>query len=247
MKAGDRGDEVAAWQRVLHGLGLGAVCGAVDGIFGPKTEAATRAAEELLNFPPTGTVYGILADSADRRLKSGKGKAEGEKRKAESGSLPALVRVARSQLGVIEQKGNRGPDVARYFAATSYPDGEKHGEPWCAAFVAWCVREAMADLLLTEATRPKSAAVSSWPTHALRQGWLVFGGHDRMYKPRAGDVVIYAFSHMGVVESFDGKSVTAIEGNTNEGGEREGIAVMRKVRSLGACKCFIRLPGGGGR
>jgi peptidoglycan hydrolase-like protein with peptidoglycan-binding domain len=36
---GDRGDDVAAWQQQLNGIGFALV---VDGDFGPATEAATR-------------------------------------------------------------------------------------------------------------------------------------------------------------------------------------------------------------
>lgn len=232
MKLGDRGNEVVAWQRILHALGLGRVAGAVDGIFGPKTEAATRAAEAEMKLPPTGTVYKILENAAADAL-------------ARLAGVHPVVAAARSQLGIRETTMNRGPGIGKYWAATTYPNGEANREPWCAAFAAWCVREGMlanAGLRITEVTRPKSAVVADWVLHALRMGWLVFGPHDGLRFPAAGDIVIYTFSHMGVVEDFDGHVVTAIEGNTNAAGSREGIEVMRRKRMLSACKSFIRLP-----
>jgi hypothetical protein len=151
-----------------------------------------------------------------------------------------LVTIARAELGVHEESRNQGPGILKYWEATSYgADGFKTREPWCAAFVAWCV----ALYLDGRARRPKSAAVRQWVPDALRLGWRVFGPRDGLLFPRAGDVVVFQFSHIGIVEDFaDGAHVATIEGNTDDEGGREGREVARRLRPLSLCKSFIRVP-----
>lgn len=158
----------------------------------------------------------------------------------------ALLKAAKSQIGVQETSRNAGPALVKYWDATSYPDGDEDRQPWCAAFVAWCVFEAMKSeplLAVGDKTRPRSAAVKDWVPWALKpsNGCVVFGPKDPKWKPDAGDIVVFTFSHIGIVERFDGKLVHTIEGNTNEAGSREGVKVMRRQRKLSECKSFIRL------
>ena len=51
MRHGDRGTEVRAWQSWLAARGYAV---SVDGIYGPRTEAATRAAQRAAGLRPTG-------------------------------------------------------------------------------------------------------------------------------------------------------------------------------------------------
>jgi hypothetical protein len=63
-------------------------------------------------------------------------------------------------------------------------------------------------------------------------------------KPRSGDIVVYEFSHAGIV-SKDGDAAHdfyAIEGNTNPTGGRDGYEVAERGRKYSLVKKFIRLP-----
>ena len=53
-----------------------------------------------------------------------------------------IADVAREYLGTRESSANRGPHLADFWAETSYPDGAADRQPWCSAFVTFCVREA---------------------------------------------------------------------------------------------------------
>jgi len=57
--------------------------------------------------------------------------------------------------------------------------------------------------------------------------------------PKVGSLVIFSFSHIGLVEKvLRGGRIQTIEGNTDSSGGRTGGRVMRKVRSkkiLGYC------------
>lgn len=158
-----------------------------------------------------------------------------------------IARVAAEQIGVRETSPNQGPGIPKFWDATSYPQGDENREPWCSAFVSWCIQEAdRREPLLKFTVPPTFPAVSQWLPWANR--WEVdaevFRPDDKTRKPLPGDIVIFLphFSHIGIVESFDTTSVITIEGNTNAAGDREGGAVLRKRRPLSICGSFIRLP-----
>ena len=161
-----------------------------------------------------------------------------------------LVTVAQTQIGVHETSRNAGPELVKYWDATSYPDGDEDRQPWCAAFMAWVIYEAIkrtaGEVLSTgDKTRPRSAGVKDWVPWALKpsNGCVVFGPSDPKYQPEPGDIVIYTFSHIGLVESFDGwtKGLRTIEGNTDDEGSREGVKVCRRLRKRSEIQTFIRL------
>ena len=66
---------------------------------------------------------------------------------------------------------------------------------------------------------------------------------------RPGDIVFFDFSggrkkteHVGLVVSVSGETVTTIEGNTGNGNDANGGAVMRRTRKTGLITCGVR-PG----
>lgn len=165
-----------------------------------------------------------------------------------------LVRIARSQLGVEEVGGNnRGPEIEQYQRATWLEPG---AWPWCAAFTAWCLREALAAIGVSrasaEAWRCRDASAFGWITWASRRaGCIVL---PPRVDPMAGDIVVYDFNgptaagggHIGIVESdMPGDAFLAIEGNTSIAGGRDsdhGDGVMLKQRGTRSVVGFIRLP-----
>lgn len=158
-----------------------------------------------------------------------------------------IADVAAEQIGVHETSPNQGPGIEKYWAATTYPDGMQDRQPWCSAFASWCVQEAdRRSEQLRFPIPPRWPAVAQWLDWARDPavGALVFKPFDSLHFPSKGDIVIYLprVSHVGIVESFDGRQVTTIEGNTNDTGGRDGVAVLRKERALAFCGCFIRLP-----
>jgi hypothetical protein len=222
LRLGSKGQAVREWQEILHEQGLGAICGTVDGAFGVRTDAATRQFQARHGRLDNGVVNATTREAA-----------------AEGPAAPAIVGIAESQLGVKEATRNQGKEIAKYWPATDYPEGHANREPWCAAFIAWCVQQAGIE------PRPRSAAVANWVKDALKLKWTVFGPGDPLLFPRAGDLVVFKFSHIGLVTGRAGYDVQTIEGNTNEHGEREGKFVMRHERSMRSeCKSFIRLPAG---
>lgn len=140
-----------------------------------------------------------------------------------------LTSVAESQLGVTESPigSNWGPQVKEYLAST----GINFPAPWCAAFVQWCLNKI--------GQKGYGAYVPSWDKKSLR-----------VETPKRNDLGLVWFSsmkryaHIYIVTGRPSlRSVESIEGNTNNGGSREGIGVFKRIRPLDGQR-FVRPTNG---
>lgn len=162
-----------------------------------------------------------------------------------------LVSIAMSQVGVREIGGNNcGPKVREYQAATELPPGRW---PWCAAFVDWCLREWLKDASTQTWLNLKTTSYNRWlPKTAAAFGFLkwaknraettkILSSKDR---PKPGDIVVYDFSHVGIVTDALANSIEAVEGNTNGRGDRDstsGDGVWLKSRRKSLIQAFVRI------
>lgn len=157
----------------------------------------------------------------------------------------ALVRIAAKEIGVAEvAHTNLGKRVNEYKAATKLNPAQ--GWAWCAAFVCWCVWQAIQALGVVQNkgfARPTTARAWGMIPWSLAQDSRT---HTRMFPKMGeiepGDIVVYTFSHVGISDSYcdtDG-NFTAIEGNTDTSGGREGGSVMRRERNARKVKARIR-------
>lgn len=138
--------------------------------------------------------------------------------------MTAILNIARSQIGMKENpKGsNWGHPVQDYLARV----GLKSANPWCMAFMYWCVDEYFV-WLKKKNPLPKTAGVLDM--------WNRVDKKMRVAIPEVGDIFIMDFGggkgHTGMVETItpDGMLHT-IEGNSNDDGSREGYEVVRHTR-----------------
>lgn len=153
-----------------------------------------------------------------------------------------LVSVAREQsaLGIRETSPNQGPGIQKFWTATSYGvAGYLDRQPWCAAFLAWVVREASRRQFGESAPfrLPRSAAVNDWPVWARTQP--TWEERDPLTtRVRSGDVVCFDFNgrakasgtHIALATSDERGDGTfdTIEGNTNSDGSRDGNGVYER-------------------
>lgn len=171
-------------------------------------------------------------------------------------NIRKLIDIASKEIGVREGPvNNTGARIVEYQGATWLAPGAWH---WCAAFVAWIMRELLEDqdvraslnlasFSLAEKWRCRDASAFGWGKWALQRGLPVLPETEIA---KAGDFVVFDFSHIGLVTE-DQARVTAkiktIEGNTNGKGERDsesGDGVWRKERAPNLTKCYIRVfPG----
>lgn len=151
-----------------------------------------------------------------------------------------IIAIAEKEIGVSEVgTSNCGPRVDEYKAATNLPPHESW--PWCAAFVDWCVREAMEGGTYTF-KRPTTAGAWDLERWSREQDESTQTKRDPGSDIKPGDIVIYRFSHVGIAYSSPNADgyFRAVEGNTNDAGSREGGSVLLKVRNINKVKARIR-------
>jgi hypothetical protein len=143
-----------------------------------------------------------------------------------------LIKEAEKCIGVHESGGNnKGPAVERFQKAV---DGRAQGEPWCAAFVQFCINEVEAQFGATVVVHRSEHCLTIWAKTP---------GVHRYKFPKPGFLVIWGYEdslngHIGIVTRvIDDFTIETIEGNTSPDDktvEREGDGVYRKTRSLKA-------------
>lgn len=164
------------------------------------------------------------------------------------GPQEPLADIALPYVGAREASTNRmgtDPRMREIFEADRYaPDGSTDGYAWCCSFVSMCVQKLIAqDTRYSGITPPRTPGVSTFRTvWAPRQNCAIFTSSSPDYSPHRGDIVVFTFSHIGIVTGTASGAVETIEGNTNSRGSRDGGGCMKKTRKLDLCRCFIRLP-----
>lgn len=167
-----------------------------------------------------------------------------------------LVDIAAAEVGTREEGGNnRGKRIETYMQSTWLPVGPW---AWCAAFTGWVLREwlKLPDVrtALKLTTVDEKYVMNKWRCRdAAAFGWLKWAKERGLYvtdekePAKKGDIVVFDFSHIGIVaeDQLPGKDyIETIEGNTNGKGERDSVTgdgVWRKQRKVNLVQAYIRL------
>lgn len=155
-----------------------------------------------------------------------------------------IVRLAKLEIGVEEIDGtNCGERVNQYKAATWLPADKPW--PWCAAFVCWIIREAMANTGIKETStfkRPRTAGAWDFENWSKQQDDSTSTKKPAFRDIQAGDIIIFTFSHIGIATGPPDAAgyVPTIEGNTDAAGSREGGGVFAKQRHFSKIRSRIR-------
>lgn len=251
VKRGQR-DVVAAIQKRLNALQCGPI--AIDGDFGPRTEAAVRlfqarSADEHGNSLGVDGVVGartwwalfragIEPDADDDANVPAPPPVVPPPRPPVPGDMSALAKmvldVAGKEVGVLEEPpgSNRGKRVDEYLRAVGL-DPAAASYPWCVAFLYWCFDEA-AEAVNRRNPLPKTAGVHDlWHRTPPEQRLPAKAALADPQQIRPGMVFFLdtggGHGHVGLVVSVRGETLETIEGNTNDGGSREGIGVFRRT------------------
>lgn len=170
-----------------------------------------------------------------------------------------LVAIARKDVGQKEVSRNRSPAIQKFWPATSYPEGYNtkvapyYGRaPYCAAALAYWVQQWLKDPEVlkalgktpsqAEAWRCKSAGAYAWQDWAEKKGLLVMSD-SQSHILHTADIVVYDFSHIGLITNDYKKRIVAIEANTGPptGSQRDGDGIYEKDRPREIARAFIRL------
>ena len=151
-----------------------------------------------------------------------------------------VVATAKAWIGYNEADGSHRKIVDVYNSHRPLARGYalKYTDAWCAGFVsAVAIKLGLTDIMPTE--------VGVWNMIELYKKLGRWKESDS-YIPKPGDVIMYAWgdngvgdctggaSHVGIVVSCDGKTITVIEGNKNDAvGYREIAVNGRYIRGFG--------------
>lgn len=156
----------------------------------------------------------------------------------------AVITFAKTQIGIMEQplESNRGPEIDEYLRAVGL-NPMKGSFPWCVAFTHYCYKKA-AEKLGIENPHTKTAGVlDHWNVAGKTSNVVRITNARSEADPsliRPGSLFIIdfgsGFGHSGIVAEVVNGRIITIEGNTNNGGSREGIGVFqrdsRKIASI---------------
>lgn len=166
--------------------------------------------------------------------------------------VSSLVAIAKAEVGVKEEGGNnQGPKIREYQKATWLTPA---AWPWCAAFMAWVLMKWTIAHETELEQLYKTEPISHWRCRdASAFGWIKWAEKNKLYvtdekePAKAGDIVVFDFSHIGMVveDQLPGKDyIVTVEGNTNGKGERDSVSgdgVWQKTRKTNLVKAYIRL------
>jgi peptidoglycan hydrolase-like protein with peptidoglycan-binding domain len=210
-----------------------------DGVFGPATETAVKEFQAKRNLPANGVVDQRTFDALVAPFKRATSSLPSNGR-----NLRQLV-IAYAQQHLAEHPleiggQNRGPWVRLYMDGN---EGEQWA--WCAGFVTHVLKQACDTLgaampikksfdcdVLVAAAKTANRFLSETKA-AQRKGDLA--GSFFVVRNTPTD-----WNHIGVVTAAEPEIIRTIEGNTNDGGDREGFEVCARIRNY-KMKDFILL------
>lgn len=236
VQLGDADEAVLAIQRRLNQLGCGPID--EDGVFGSQTFAGVKLfqarfpdhdgqplrVDGMVGAITWGALFGAVA--------------AGSATEASGPLIQKVLEIAAARIGVMEDPpgSNRGPEVDAYLRGVGL-DPTKDSYPWCAAFVHACFADAAQALGVANPCIRTAGVLDHWRRagEAGIQRITAAKAHMNEALVKPGQVFVIdtgdpgGAGHMGLVEAVVGGKLVTIEGNTNDGGSREGIGVFRRT------------------
>lgn len=217
---------VTAIQNRLNELGCGPL--QAIGIFGPKTTQAVRLLQAR-SIDQKGNPLKIDGKIGAITWQVLFGVSNQAVVQISNLATQALT-VANSQVGVMENPigSNSGPEVRKYQIAAGADDHTF----WCMSFVYWCFQEAANSLSIPNPLVRTASVLDQWNRFAGKKITTDQAvNNPSLVTP--GSIFILSTGgtngHTGIVESCAGGYITTIEGNSNDGGSRNGIGVFKRT------------------
>jgi hypothetical protein len=239
----ERGATGLAVQRVQEWLTLNGIAVVVDGQFGPATQYAVGRFQTRRGLPKTGDVDAATFETLTERLH----RALAPPSTTAAGISSAVVDAARRHLRQRPREvggQNLGPWVRVYMEGADGP-----GFLWCAGFASFLVRQAAWHTGAPLPMRP-TFSCDVIAQDAQTDGRFIAeseiaGGAAALDDLPRGSLFVQRrtaadWNHVGIVVAAVDEIIETIEGNTNEGGSREGHEVCRRIRNLKG-KDFVTL------
>jgi hypothetical protein len=226
------GPDVLDVQQRLHELGY--AVGELDGLYGPATAAAVRRLQVDRGLQDDG----IVGDATRAALAERRSASEPSGGPSEPGRLALAEAV--QHIGVKETPAgsNRTP-FGRWFGVD--------GVQWCNVFVSYAFGVG-AKYTICQGFRAAGVYPKGCTYVPTTEAWLrATGMWVGRTTPLPGDIAVFNWDggvadHIGIVEQDLGDGRFAcIEGNTADGADSDGGAVMRRTRRLSQVNGFGRV------
>ncbi len=151
LRRGDRGARVFDLQRRLRALGYDP--GPVDGIFGPRTEAAVRAFQRDAGLVADGIVGRRTRTALDSPV--GRDRRRPRRRPTADAGEPSWMAIARAEICTREARAGQPSNsrILEYHQITTLR-ATSDRIPWCASFLSWVLERA--GIRSTRSARAKS-------------------------------------------------------------------------------------------
>lgn len=248
LRLGAKGPAVLRLQARLHALGW--LKAKPDGAFGPITEQAVVAFQRASNL----RVDGIVGPATWTSLQPPAKAVPPGKPAAGPSFADWLVNIAKRDVGKVETpSNNQGAWIKKFWPSTSYPEGYSNREPYCAAAMSFWLDTAGDELakagLLESLTSMSAEQFEKWRCKSAGAwAWQAWGQKAKgvtvlpdTATPQKGDIVVFDFSHIGLVTGQPAKGrIATIEANTGPAGERDGDGCWEKNRPQEVARCFLR-------
>ena len=215
----------------------------IDGDFGPATERAVKNFQNAINLNQTGVVTKQLFEKLCEGMK-----VAFEKPIQAKTFRNAMIEVAENHLKnspfELEIKGqsNSGPWVRAYM------DGHE-GSPWfwCMGFAQTILDQVASHFKKDFRTlMPLTYSCDTVGTTGINNNLLTryqnVRANPSLMKP--GDLFLlqksrYDWTHTGIITAIGIDYIETIEGNTNQAGSRNGIAVLKRTRNFTSTKLDV--------
>lgn len=158
----------------------------------------------------------------------------------------SLMKIAQKEVGTIDiDNDNTGDEIIKYHRSTWMPEeSNQKGYPWCAAFVCWCMTQAVEEQKLEKKDYVYLGAdAKGWEKFAEKRGWGILTNTETALP---GDIVTFDFrkdgkaDHIGIVVEDLRKHILTVEGNTGTGDDRDGDGVFNRERKKNLIRRIIR-------
>lgn len=238
------GSKGVAVRKLQEWLNLNQMGTAIDGDFGPATQAALKKFQKSQGL----NISGVLTLQTWNALIKPMVDVLNTTIQNPISIEAACLKVAKTHLAVhpLEIGGpNRGPWVRLYTGGNEGPSWL-----WCAGFVSVVVAQAshLSSLL---APIKSSLSCDTLAAAAKANGKFVTGRSVLDSASAAsllGACAIFLirrspgdWEHMGFAFNFNGSTFETLEGNTNDDGNSDGYEVCTRIRKLSSEKDFIKL------
>lgn len=212
----------------------------IDGSFGPNTtkavasklncDANLKSIQQSVGVDDDGDLGPITLNAIINKL---------DVKEPTSSNAEKIISIAKTQVGIHETSRNHGDGIAKYWTATNYKEGYDNREPYCAACMTWCINEAK---IFSDLERPKTAAAfgfENWADNLPKKTKIT----RKPKKVKRGQLVIFAFSHIGIATSDSNLEgfFDTIEANTGANGSRDGDGVYAKTRNINTVRSVVTI------